>query len=455
MEVVDLIISGGTCLTADSENEIIEGAIIVIKGDTIVEIGNDPEIVNRYQAEKEISARNSLIIPGLINAHTHAPMTCLRGIADDLPLEEWLQDNIFPVESKFMNEEAAYWGTLLATVEMIRSGTTSFCDMYFFQNEMAQAVKEAGMRAVLSHGILDFPFMDCPDPELHIQITKEYMDKWNDNDLITICPGPHAIYTCSREKMREAKDLADKANVPFVIHLSETKKEVDDSKEKYDKPPVFYLEEIGVLGNNVLAAHGVWVSKKEMKVLKYYDVKISYNPESNMKLASGAAPISDMMKNGITICLGTDGCASNNNLDMFGEMSTAAKLEKVARLDPTVVSAKDAFQMATINGARALMIEDKTGSLVKGKKADICIIDLDKPHSTPIYNYYSHLAYTIDAADVETVIINGQIVMENRKIFSVDEKQIMSEVRKIAVKIAESLGKEVLPINKQVENSVE
>jgi 5-methylthioadenosine/S-adenosylhomocysteine deaminase len=439
METVDLIISGGACLTAEPGLETIEDVYIAVKGDKILDIGDKSEIQSRYAAEKEIDASGCLVIPGLINAHTHSPMTCFRGIADDLPLDIWLDKYIFPIESKFMNAEAAYWGTLLAAVEMIKSGTTTFCDMYFYQDSMAKAAKEAGMRAVLSHGILDFPFMDCEDPEHHIKITRQYMETWAGDPLITVCPGPHAIYTCNRTKLRDAKDLADEAKVPYVIHLSETKKEVEDSKANFDKLPVFYLEELGVLGDNVLAAHGVWLSKKEMRVLKAYGVTVAHNPESNMKLAAGIAPVTDMLKIGINVCLGTDGCASNNNLDMLQEMDTAAKLQKVDKLDPTALSAKETFLMATINGARGVLMEDKIGSLKKGKRADISIIDMNKPHNTPVFNYFSHLVYSVNSADVDTVIINGKIVMENRRITTVDEEEIKQKVREIASHIKENL----------------
>jgi 5-methylthioadenosine/S-adenosylhomocysteine deaminase len=380
-------------------------------------------------------------MPGFVNCHTHAAMTCFRGIADDLEMMDWLNNYIFPDEVKNVNKELAYWGSLLATAEMIKSGTTTFCDMYIFEDETARAAKTAGMRCLIGEVLFDFPSPNFKTTAEGIAYTKMLIEKWKDDPLVNIIIEPHSLYTCSPALLIEAKKLADNYHVPLGFHLLENAAEKKQLKEKFGKSAVSFLKDIGCLDEHIIAFHCVCFSEEDIKLFAEHGCKISHNPASNMKLASGVAPVPDMLKAGITVGLGTDGCASNNNLDMIKEMSTAAKLHKVARLDPTVMDARTVVRMATIEGAKALGMEKTIGSLEAGKKADIIIIGLNEPHLTPIYSEYSHLVYAMSGADVDTVLINGKVVMENRKLLTINETDVMQKVREIAVNIKNSLQK--------------
>jgi 5-methylthioadenosine/S-adenosylhomocysteine deaminase len=368
-------------------------------------------------------------------------MTCFRGIADDLELMDWLNNYIFPAEAKNVNKDLAYWGSLLANAEMIKSGTTTFCDMYIFEDETARAAKHAGMRCLIGEVLFDFPSPNFKTPEEGLAYTRMLIEKWQNDPLINIIVEPHALYTCDPALLTAAKKLADNYHVPLGFHLLENAAEKKQLEEKFGKSAVSFLKDIGYLNERLLAFHCVCLSEEDIKLFADHGCKAGHNPASNMKLASGVAPVPDMLKAGITVGLGTDGCASNNNLDMIKEMSTAAKLHKVARLDPTVMNAQTVVRMATIEGARALGMERTTGSLETGKKADIIIIGLNEPHLTPLYNEYSHLVYAMSGADVDTVLINGKIVMENRKLLTINEEEVMQKVREIAVKIKNSLRK--------------
>jgi 5-methylthioadenosine/S-adenosylhomocysteine deaminase len=439
MQDIDVLITGGTALLLDSQNTAINESSVAIKGSDIEAIGTAEELAQKYKAKKTIDARNSLVMPGFVNCHTHAAMTCFRGIADDLALMDWLNNYIFPAEARNVNEHLAYWGSLLANAEMIKSGTTTFCDMYIFEEETARAAKESGMRCLIGEVLFDFPSSNVKSPPEGLAYTRNLIEKWQSDPLINIIVEPHALYTCSPALLADCKKLADYYQVPLGMHLLENKAEKMQLQEKFGKGAVAFLRDTGCLDERLIAFHCVYLSEEDRKMFADSGCKVSHNPASNMKLASGVAPVPDMLEAGITVGLGTDGCASNNTLDIIKEMSTAAKLHKVARLDPTVMDALTVVRMATIEGARALGMEKITGSLEVGKKADIIIIGLNKPHLTPLYSEYSHLVYAASGADVDTVLINGRIVMENRRLLTIDETEVMGRVREIAVNISKSL----------------
>lgn len=440
MQDIDLIIYGGKTLLMDDDNTCLENAAVAINASSILEIGKTEDILSKYTAKKTIDAGNSLIMPGFVNTHTHAAMTCFRGIADDLDLMDWLNNYIFPAEAKNVNPHLAYWGSLLACAEMIKSGTTAFCDMYIFEEETARAAKAAGMRCLLGEVLFDFPSPSCKTPAEGLAYTRRLADKWRDDPLINIIIEPHSLYTCSPALLKDAKIIADDYHLMLGVHLLENQSELGQLQEKFGKSAVAFLEDIGYLNERLLAFHCVYFTAEDMKLFAKYGCKVSHNPASNMKLASGIPPVTAMLKAGITVGLGTDGCASNNTLDMIKEMSMAAKLHKVASLDPTVMDAPTVVRMATIDGAKALGLDDLVGSLAVGKKADIIILGLNKPHLTPIYSEYSHLVYAASGADVDTVIINGKVVMENRQLLTINESDVMKEVRAIAVKIKKSMN---------------
>ncbi len=440
MQEVDILIEGGTIVTLDETNPTIPSGALVIHKDTIVAMGPRADIAKRYRGRDTISATSHVIMPGLVNAHTHAAMTCFRGIADDLELMEWLNNYIFPAEAKNVDPELAYWGSLLACIEMIRSGTTTFCDMYIFEEEMAKAAKSAGMRCLLGEVLFDFPSPRFKTPDEGLAVTKELLEKWAEDPLVRITVEPHALYTCSEDLLKKSKALADRYGAPLALHLLETKSERDGLLEKLGRSPVQYLRDIGLLEDNLVAFHCVWLETEEIEMFARAGVKVVHNPESNMKLASGVAPIPDLLAAGVTVALGTDGCASNNNLDMFQEMDTAAKLHKAFRLDPTVMSAATVLKMATRDGARALGLEGKVGVLRPGMKADIITVDFNRPHLTPLYHEDSHLVYCASGSDVDSVVINGRVVMKNRKLLTVDEEEVMDRVNRIARRIRDSLG---------------
>jgi 5-methylthioadenosine/S-adenosylhomocysteine deaminase len=437
---VDILITGGTILTVDHQDLKIENGAIAVDRDTIVALGRKEDILPVFQGRITLDIPNSIIMPGLVNSHTHAAMTCFRGIADDMELMDWLNDYIFPAEARNVDPELAYWGSMLACAEMIKSGTTTFSDMYIFEDEAAKAAKKAGMRCLLGEVLFDFPSPNFKTPTEGLDYTEKLIRKWADDPLINIMVEPHSLYTCSLELLKASKALADRYNVPLATHFLENKAEAKRLKEKFGQRATIFLRDIGLLDDRFIAFHGVMMDEEDIRLFADRGCKVVYNPESNMKLASGIAPVSTILEHGIVVGLGTDGCASNNNLDMFEEMDTAAKLEKSARLDPTVMSARTVIRMATCNGAKTLGLDSLIGTLEVGKKADLCIIDMDKPHLTPLYSEYSHLVYAVNGADVDTVLINGQVVMRDRKLLTIDENETMRRVREIALRIRRSLS---------------
>jgi 5-methylthioadenosine/S-adenosylhomocysteine deaminase len=355
-------------------------------------------------------------------------MTLFRGLADDLPLMEWLNNYIFPAESR-MDADFVYSGTLLACAEMIMSGTTTFCDMYLFEDEVARAAKEAGMRSLVGEVLYDFDSPNYGPIQNGLKYTEDLINKWEGDPLVSIAVEPHSLFTCSPELLSTTNELALKYNVPLVIHVAETRSELDEVMKRHGKGPVQHLKSLGLLGPHLIADHCVHLGEKDIKMFAENEVKAIHNPESNMKLASGIAPIPDMLKSNVTVGLGTDGCASNNNLDLFAEMDMAAKLHKINTMDTTVMDALTVMRMATSEGAKALGMGDLTGSLEKGKKADVIILDTKKPHLTPMYNPFSHLVYAARGNDVTHSIVNGRLLMEDRKLLSIDLYEVMEGAR--------------------------
>jgi 5-methylthioadenosine/S-adenosylhomocysteine deaminase len=439
-KTVDILIIGGTILTVDHHDSKLEDGAIAVDKDAIVALDRKEDILSAYRGRVTIDVPGSIIMPGLVNAHTHAAMTCFRGIADDMELMDWLSDYIFPAEARNVDPELAYWGSMLACAEMIKSGTTTFSDMYIFEEEAAKAAKKAGMRCLLGEVLFDFPSPNFKTPAEGLACTERLIRKWADDPLINIMVEPHSLYTCSPELLKASKALADRYHVPLATHFLENIAEAKQLREKFGQRATTFLRDIGLLDERFIAFHCVLMDEEDIRLFADHGCKVVHNPESNMKLASGVASISTMLEHGIVVGLGTDGCASNNNLDMFEEMDTAAKLEKSARLDPTVMSARTVIRMATCNGARTLGLDSLVGTLEVGKKADLCIIDMNKPHLTPLYNEYSHLVYAVNGADVDTVLINGKVVMRDRKLLTIDEEEAMRRVREIAVRVRRSLS---------------
>jgi 5-methylthioadenosine/S-adenosylhomocysteine deaminase len=437
MQAYDRVIQNGTVLTMDDQNTVYKTGRVAITGDEIAFVGNADEML--FTAVHVIDAKGGLILPGLVNGHTHAAMSLFRGLADDLPLMDWLNHYIFPSESK-MDAKFVHTGAMLACAEMILSGTTTFCDMYLFEEETASAATSAGMRCLLGEVLYDFPSPNYGPAERGLEYSKDLIEKYKKDPLVSVAVEPHAPYTCSPKLLRAANLLALEYRVPLIIHMAETEREVIEIRQKYGKAPFAHLASLDVLGPHVIADHCVWMDHAEIDVMAQSGARAIHNPESNMKLASGIAPIPALLKQGITVGLGTDGCASNNNLDMFSEMDSTAKLHKVNAMDPTVMDALTVLRMATIEGARALGLEQATGSLEKGKKADVIIVDVRKPHLTPLYNPYSHLVYAARGSDVSHSIINGRLVMENRNLVTLDVGKVMEEARRQAFKIKDRLA---------------
>jgi 5-methylthioadenosine/S-adenosylhomocysteine deaminase len=429
----DILITNGWVLTMDPAHQVFPRGAVVVRGDTIAAVGGGQELSNT-PAAKVIDARGGIIMPGLINTHTHAAMTCFRGLADDVPLMTWLNDHIFPAEAA-LDHHQVYCGALLACAEMILSGTTTFCDMYLFEDAVAQAARAAGMRAVVGEVLFDFPSPNYGAIDQGFAYTESLIQAFRGDPLITIAVEPHSPYLCAPEVLQRAFELAHRNGLPMVTHLAETQSEVATIRERYGRGPVAHLDALGVLAPNVLACHCVALTAADIACLRDREVKVSHNPESNMKLASGTAPVPQLLAAGVCVGLGTDGAASNNNLDLFLEMDTAAKLHKVNSLDPTVLDARTVLRMATIDAARALGLAERVGSLEAGKKADLIVIDTRRPHLTPMYHPLSHLVYAARGSDVSTVMINGRLVMEDRRILTFDVEHAMADVNGIARQI--------------------
>ncbi|MGA9769710.1 MAG: amidohydrolase [Blastocatellia bacterium] len=439
-ERVDFIIRGGTVVTMDGTGRVIENGAVAIRRERIVAVGTATEIAAKYSAADTINAAGKVVMPGLINTHTHVPMVLFRGIADDLMLPEWLQKYIFPAEAKNVDEQFVRWGTRLGCLEMIEGGTTTYVDMYYFEDAVAEETARAGMRGVLGETLIDFPVPDNKTWDAGMQYVEKFAARWKGHPLITPAIAPHAPYTVSTDHLKQAHEFSARQNIPLVIHVAEDYAEVKTIQEKYNASPVAYLERIGLLDNRVIAAHMVWPTEEDIKTLALRSVGVGHCPQSNMKLAAGAAPVPQMLKAGVAVGLGTDGAASNNDLNMWEEMDTAAKLHKLIAKDPTVLNAREALEMATIRGARAIHLDREIGSLEAGKLADLLIVTLDSAHQVPLYNVYSHLVYATKSSDVETVMINGRIVMQDRQVQTIDGRAVRAKAAEYRDKIRKSLA---------------
>jgi 5-methylthioadenosine/S-adenosylhomocysteine deaminase len=440
-ERADLIVSGGTVVTMDGARAVYDDGAVAVKDDTIVAVGPRSELEATYLATQTIDAKGKLVLPGFINGHTHVPMTLFRGLHDDVTLNDWLYKYIFPAEKKNVDEQFVRWGTRLAAAEQIRGGVTTFADMYYFEDAVAEETKAAGMRGVLGETFIDFPAPDNKSEVEMLAYTEKFLRKWQGDPLIHAAVAPHSIYTCSQKTLQDATALARKYHAPILIHTAEMKKEWDDSQKQNGMSPVQYLDKIGVLGPDVVSAHCIYVDEADRKTLAQRQVGCVHNPSSNMMLASGVAPVAEMRAAGVAVGLGTDGPAgSNNDLDLMEEMDLAAKLAKITKMDPLALNAKAVVEMATIDGARALHLEKEIGSLEAGKKADLIVISLDEPNAVPMYDIYAQLAYALKGSDVETVVIGGRVVMRDRKVLTVQEAEAMAKAREYKQKVATSLG---------------
>ena len=433
----DLVVHNGTVLTVNPAFDTIEDGVVCIRDGKIETLFPRKDDSPLPQAREFLDAKGGLIMPGLVNTHTHLPMTLFRGLADDLPLDVWLNEHIFPAEGKYINPENVRLGAELGCAEMLLAGTTTVCDGYFLEDEVAAAVLASGMRAVLGQGVIDFPAPGVPDPSRNVETAIAFVKKWHAvSPLIRPSVFCHSPYTCSEETLKKAKKAASSLDVLFQIHVAETQNESTQIPSQNRESPVAYLNRIGLLDQNTLLVHAVWADNHDVELIAGSGAKISHNPESNMKLASGIAPVSQFLKSDITVGLGTDGCASNNNLDLFQELDTAAKLQKVSTLNPTVLDARTVLQMGTIGGARAIGLQKLTGSLEPGKQADLIILDIHKPHLVPLYNPVSQIVYAAGGADVKDVIVSGKIIVHNREVLTLDVENILEEVASLAKVIA-------------------
>ena len=432
---VSLVVKNGIVVTVDGNRRVIEAGAVAVDGRDIVAVDTAAAIATRFRGRETIDAAGGVIMPGLINTHTHAPMVLFRGLADDLALMDWLQKYIFPAEAKTVTPEFVRAGTRLAALEMIESGTTAYADMYYFEEEIARTTKAAGIRGILGQTIIQFPVPDAKTPQEGLARTERFAKEFAHDDLITPAVAPHAMYTLDAATLKACRALADRLSIPVIIHLAETQDEIKTAAEKYGATPTAFLESLGFWGPRTLANHGVHLTAADIATLAARKVGVSHNPESNMKLASGIAPVEEMRKAGVAVGLGTDGAASNNDLDMFEAMRQAAFLQKLKNNDPRAVSAPVALEMATIGGARALGLEREIGSLEPGKRADLLIVSMSSARQTPMYDPVSHLVYVTRGDDVRTTIVNGKVLMRDRKPLTLNPAQVLAEARTFAAKV--------------------
>jgi 5-methylthioadenosine/S-adenosylhomocysteine deaminase len=443
---LDILIRDVAVLTMAEAPSYIGRADIGIRDGRIQFIRNKEtlhETPSDTAARETLDGRGKLVMPGLVNTHTHLPMVLLRGLADDLPLMDWLNGFIFPAEGRFMNKETVYAGAMLAMAELILSGTTTFCDSYFFLDRIGRAALDMGMRGVICQGFIDFPAPDIPNPLGKIGLAETFLERWQDRHP-EIKPGLfcHSPYTCSGDTLKDIKMLSKARGVPYLIHLAETREEVRIIEERYGQSPVYYLDNLGVLDAETIAVHCNWLTEGEMDLLSERQVKVVHCPASNMKLAAGMSPVPALLRRGVLVGLGTDGAASNNRLDLFREMGTAARIHKATTMDPTAMDAGVVLRMATIDGARLLGLDGLIGTVETGKAADLILLDLNQPHLTPLYHVASHLVYAASGADVSSVIINGKLVLHQRKFVHVDLADIMRCAQDIGKTIAAGLQSE-------------
>ncbi len=439
-ERADWIWSAKYVLTQDAQRRVIQNGAIAVRGERIVGVGTRAEIVSKFQARQKIERPDAILAPGLINTHTHAAMSLFRGIADDLKLQDWLEKFIFPAEAKNVSAEFVRWGTRLGCLEMLLGGTTTFTDMYYFEDVVAEAAKEAGMRGVLGETVIGFPVADNKTPQDALVYTEKFLTRFKGDPLVVAAIAPHAVYTVSDEMLKASRALANKYSAPLLIHLSETKKENDDAMAQRKLSPTRILDSLGVLNGRTVAAHCVWVDEGDMGILKSRGVGVAHCPSSNMKLASGAAPVTRMLELDMAVGLGPDGPAgSNNDFSLFEEMDLAAKLQKVTTLNPQALPAGAALDMATIRGARALGLEKEIGSLEPGKRADAILVRIDRPHAQPLYDAVSQMAYALKADDVRDVMVNGKVVVRDGRIMTLNQQAILQKAEEYRARIAASV----------------
>jgi 5-methylthioadenosine/S-adenosylhomocysteine deaminase len=437
---VDLVVTNATVVTMDAQRRVIAGGAVAVDAGRIVAVGTAAEIAAAHAGRDTLDAQGGIVLPGLINAHTHAPMVLFRGVADDLRLMDWLQKYIFPAEAKNVSAEFVKAGTRLAALEMIRSGTTTFVDMYYFEDQVAEVAKQAGIRTVAGSTIIDFPAPDNKTRAEAVAYAERFIRRWKGDPLVVPAVAPHSTYIGSPETLRAADALSRREGVPLLIHLQESPDEQKTIQERYGKSSTEHLRDLGVLRKGVLGAHGVWLAASDRKILVEHDVGVAHCPQSNMKLASGAAPVREMLAEGVRLGLGTDGAASNNDLDMFEEMLTAALLSKHASGDPTSAPAPKVLEMATLGGARALGMEDQLGSLEPGKRADLIVVDVGAPRLHPMFDPVSHLVYAAKGADVRHSVIEGRVVMRDRRVLTLDEAAVLEETERYRKQVAQSVG---------------
>lgn len=434
-EQVALVVTGGVVLTLDDTRRVLSPGAVAIRGADIVAVGAPQDIATRYRAADTIDATGQIVLPGLINTHTHAAMVLYRGLGNDLDLQDWLTNYIFPAEGQTVSPEFVRAGTRLAALEMILGGTTTFVDMYYFEEEVAEAAREAGLRGVLGQTVIQFPVADAKSPGDALARAATFIARYKADALVTPAVAPHSMYTLSAPTLQAADRLARTHQVPLLIHLAETRTEQQDSLKAHRQSPAAYLAGLGVLGPHVLGAHGVWLDTGDIRTVAAAGMGISHNPESNMKLASGTAPVPDLLAAGVNVGLGTDGAASNNDLDMFEAMRQAAFLHKVVRADPTAVPAPVALEMATRRGAAAIGMADRIGQLTPGRRADLIIVDATRPHLQPLYDPVAQLVYAAKGGDVRTTIVHGRVLMHDRKVRTLQAAAVMADAQRMADRV--------------------
>ena len=438
---VSLIVTNATLVTMDAAGRVLTSGAVAIDGRDIVAVDTAAAIAGAYRAADTIDAGGDVVMPGLINTHTHVPMVLYRGLADDLALMDWLQKYIFPAEARTVTPEFVRAGTRLGALEMIRSGTTTYVDMYYFEEEIARVTKGAGLRAILGQTIIQFPVPDAKTPEEGLARSERFIREFANDELIVPAIAPHAMYTLDAATLKNVRQLADRDRVPVLIHLAETESEVRTAADQHKTTPVAYLDSLRFFGPRTLAAHAVHLTPADIDILKNRGVGISHNPESNMKLASGTAPVPALRRAAVAVGLGTDGAASNNDLDMFESMRQAALLHKLVSNDPRTLPAAEVLAMATREGARAIGMEQEIGSLEPGKRADLIIVAMTSPRQTPMYDPLSHLVYASRGDDVRTTVVNGKVLMRDRAVLTLQEPAVLAEARQLAGQVRKAVGR--------------
>ncbi len=442
-EPADSIYTARYVVTMNARRDLIEDGAVAVRGGSIVGVGKRADIEKQFQSRVKINRPNAILMPGLINTHTHAAMSLFRGIADDMKLQDWLNKFIFPAEAKNVTPDFVLWGTRLACLEMMLSGTTTFVDMYYYEDKVAEAAKQAGMRGILGETMIRFKSPDSATPKDMLRFTEQFIQQYRNDPTIIPAVAPHAIYTNDDADLKAARALANKYKAPLLIHVSETRTENDDALKTRHMTPTRLLESLGVLDGWTIAAHGVWLDAGDAKILKAHGTGVAHCPSSNMKLASGVAPVIRLLALGIPVGVGTDGPAgSNNDFDLMEEMNLAADLQKISAGDPTVLSAEQAVAMATVTGARAAGLEKEIGSLELGKRADLITLRLDQPHAVPMYNVYSQIVYALKGSDVEDVAVNGKPIVREGRSLTLDPAPIMAKAKAYAAMVSASLHKQ-------------